>query len=138
MAIEKSYAIAEIKKIFSDAADFARTLPPQTNDDEYYNEMAKHVFEPLKVVFQLLLEPAFNEEVLPQKSQADLFDSVGLMDSYEKEIEELKADLDVKKNNEKLLLEANNKLAETYKESLAGKDDIIELLKDLVVKLAAK
>jgi hypothetical protein len=137
MSLDKNYATLELKKLLTDAGDFARTLPEDLQPDEYYSEMAKHLFDNLETLFRLYIAPVFDEyEQLEKKSEKELFENINLMDAYEKEIEELKADIDIKKNNEKLLLEANNKLAESYKESLAGKDDIISLLKDLVIQLA--
>lgn len=139
MAIEKTYAILEVKKLLTDAADYARALPEGLPEDEYYHEMAKHLFDNLETVYRLYLEPTFNDDFkikdadLPSK---EFFEKLELIDKYDEELRAVTSELELKKSNEKILVEANNKLADSYKESLAGKDDIINLLKDLVINLA--
>ena len=130
MAIDKNYAIIEIANIFLKATD--KVDADKYDDAEsLYREVAKVTFEDLKVIFQLFTEPVFKED-------EELLKREDLLAAYQDEIKELKDCLDIKINNEKILVEANNRLAESYKESLASKDDIISLLKDLVVKLAGK
>jgi len=130
MAIDKNYAIIEIANIFLKATD--KVDADKYDDAEsLYREVAKVTFEDLKVIFQLFIEPVFKED-------EELLKREDLLAAYQDEIKELKDCLDIKINNEKILVEANNRLAESYKESLASKDDIISLLKDLVVKLAGK
>ena len=123
MAIDKNYAIIEIANIFLKATDKVDANKYE-DAESLYREVAKVTFEDLKVIFQLFIEPVFKEAEELQLN-SDL-------------VQALEDELEIKRNNEKLLVEANNRLAESYKESLASKDDIIELLKELVIKLAVK
>lgn len=136
--LEKGYLIAEIKNIFEkvelELIDYTQKqgITLESMDDPH-TDAAKIAYGPLVQLFQLHFEPTFNE-VKPEVDENYYKDLEETLEKYKLQFKEYESQFDIMENNQKILLEANNKLKDSYDTVVDASKEQINWLRSMFEK----